>query len=96
MGVEDGIMVCERRVGVCGSERDSERALTASSNITTSTPLPPHTHQSYRIFNTWMGDPMRLVVLETVLEQIEQLDLLPNATVTGDRLLAGLKSIEVH
>ena len=41
VGVEDGIMVCERRVGVCGSERDSERALTASSNITTSTPLPP-------------------------------------------------------
>ena len=39
---------------------------------------------------------MRLVVLETVLEQIQQLELLPNATVTGDRLLAGLKSIEVH
>ena len=96
--MEDSIKVCERRVGVCGSERDSERALTTSSNITTSTPLPPPppTHQSYRIFNTWLGDPMRLVVLETVLEQIEQLDLLPNATVTGDRLLAGLKSIEVH
>ena len=43
-----------------------------------------------------MGDPMRLVVLETVLEQIQQLDLLTNATITGDRLLAGLKSIEVH
>ena len=42
--VEDSIKMCERRVGVCGNERDSERALTTSSNITTSTPLPPPTH----------------------------------------------------
>ena len=39
---------------------------------------------------------MRLVVLETVLEQIQKLELLTNATVTGDRLLAGLQNIQVH
>lgn len=53
------------------------------------------TRKSYRIFNTWLGDPMRLVVLETVLEQIRELDLLHVATVTGSKMLAGLKDIQV-
>ena len=57
---------------------------------------PAHAHQGYRIFNTWLGDPMRLVVLEAVLEQIEKHNLLQNATITGERLLTGIKDIQVR
>lgn len=49
--------------------------------------------QPYRIFNTWMGDPARLLQLEAVLHCVQQYGLTANAAATGDRLRAGLEDI---
>lgn len=49
--------------------------------------LPPHT---YRVFNTWMGDPGKLLLLETVLNVIKRDALLDNVTRTGDKLKNGI------
>ncbi|EFA80836.1 histidine kinase [Heterostelium album PN500] len=46
--------------------------------------------ESYRNFNTWMGDPVRALELEVVVEQIKKNHLLENVTVTGNYLKAGL------
>jgi 4-aminobutyrate aminotransferase/(S)-3-amino-2-methylpropionate transaminase len=48
---------------------------------------------AYRIFNTWMGDPVRLLQLEAVLGCIKKYDLVANAASTGERLRAGLEDI---
>lgn len=49
---------------------------------------------SYRIFNTWMGDPAKLLMLKTLIEEVENNKLLENATITGDFMYAGLKELE--
>lgn len=36
--------------------------------------LMPET--GYRIFNTWMGDPLKMLALDTIIDVIEQEDLL--------------------
>ncbi len=41
-----------------------------------------------------MGDPVRLLMLEALLEVIESEKLVENARVTGDYLLAGLKELQ--
>lgn len=46
--------------------------------------------QEYRIFNTWCGDPGKLIILEGVLEVIKRDNLLENVRKTGDVLLKGL------
>ena len=46
--------------------------------------------QAYRIFNTWMGDPVRLLQLEAVLRCVDDYDLVQNAADTGAALQAGL------
>eukprot|EP01133_Synstelium_polycarpum_P012977 gene12977-15252_t len=46
--------------------------------------------ESYRNFNTWMGDPLRALELEVVIEQIKKNHLLENVTVTGKYLKNGL------
>lgn len=46
--------------------------------------------QEYRIFNTWCGDPGKLIILEGVLEVIKRDNLLDNVRKTGDVLLKGL------
>ena len=46
-------------------------------------PRPP---QGYRIFNTWMGDPGKVIMLQAVLDVIRREDLLENTRVTGDVL----------
>jgi 4-aminobutyrate aminotransferase/(S)-3-amino-2-methylpropionate transaminase len=48
---------------------------------------------AYRIFNTWMGDPVRLLQLEAVLQCVERYGLVANAASTGQRLQAGLADI---
>ena len=46
-----------------------------------------------RIFNTWMGDPCKLLLLSVVLDEVARRDLLANATTTGARLRAGLDAL---
>ena len=48
---------------------------------------------AYRIFNTWMGDPVRLLQLEAVLDCVKQYGLVDNARATGEVLLAGLRDL---
>merc|ERR1712216_332921 len=50
--------------------------------------------ESYRIFNTWMGDPSKMLMLESVLKEYQANDLVENARITGDYLLEGVKTIQ--
>jgi 4-aminobutyrate aminotransferase/(S)-3-amino-2-methylpropionate transaminase len=47
--------------------------------------------QAYRIFNTWMGEPSKVLLLEKVVEVIKRDKLLENVQASGKRLLEGLK-----
>lgn len=49
--------------------------------------------QPYRIFNTWMGDPSKLLILEHVIDIINRDNLLCLVQETGDVLLRGLKDL---
>lgn len=51
--------------------------------------------QGYRIFNTWVGDPSKVVLLEEVVNVIKKENLVENAKVTGNYLLEGLKQMQV-
>lgn len=48
----------------------------------------------FRIFNTWLGDPSKVVLLEAVLKEIKEKNLLDSVKKTGKYLLSGLKSLE--
>uniref|UniRef100_A0A2A4JXQ1 (S)-3-amino-2-methylpropionate transaminase n=1 Tax=Heliothis virescens TaxID=7102 RepID=A0A2A4JXQ1_HELVI len=50
--------------------------------------------QAYRIFNTWMGDPSKLIMLETVLNVIKTDKLLELVESTGQVLKCGLHELE--
>lgn len=50
--------------------------------------------EPFRIFNTWVGDPSKLVLLEAVVNVIKGQNLLLNVQVTGDYLLKGLKDLQ--
>lgn len=50
--------------------------------------------QAYRIFNTWMGDPGKLVLLEKVIKVIKQEKLLDLVCKTGEVLKSGLHELE--
>jgi 4-aminobutyrate aminotransferase / (S)-3-amino-2-methylpropionate transaminase len=52
--------------------------------------------QPYRVFNTWMGDPGKLLLLEEILKTIKRDDLLTNVTKTGDKLKKGLFAAEAE
>lgn len=52
--------------------------------------FPEH---AYRIFNTFLGDPLRGAQLEVILEVIERDHLLENTRITGALLLEGLRSL---
>jgi 4-aminobutyrate aminotransferase/(S)-3-amino-2-methylpropionate transaminase len=49
--------------------------------------------EQLRIFNTFLGDPLRAAQLEVILEVIERDRLLENTRTTGERLLAGLSEL---
>ncbi|CAF5100699.1 unnamed protein product, partial [Rotaria sp. Silwood1] len=49
--------------------------------------------QPYRIFNTWMGEPAKLLVLDAILKTVKQENLIENTKKTGDVLLNGLKDL---
>lgn len=50
--------------------------------------------QPYRVFNTWMGDPAKLLLLQGVLEVVRRDSLLDMVQKTGEKLLTGLRSFE--
>lgn len=50
--------------------------------------------QAYQVFNTWMGDPGKLLLLEAVLDVIEKENLLQNVSRVGDYTLKQLISLQ--
>ena len=50
----------------------------------------------YRIFNTWLGDPSKLLVASAVVKVIQRDNLLQMTRKAGEVLLAGLKELQVH
>lgn len=50
--------------------------------------------QSYRIFNTWCGDPGKLLLLEAILNVMRRDCLLDNVNQAGDVLKKGLLEVE--
>ena len=50
--------------------------------------------EAYRIFNTWMGDPAKALLLDAVLDAYDQESLVENAAKTGAKLVRGLQDIE--
>ncbi|CAH1170440.1 unnamed protein product [Phaedon cochleariae] len=48
----------------------------------------------YRIFNTWMGDPGKAILLEAVLKVIKSQNLLEQVEKSGRRLLCGLHDLQ--
>lgn len=55
----------------------------------------PHVRpkESYRIFNTWVGDPTKLLLIEEVLKVVNTEKLLENVRDTGKYMQKGLKDI---
>jgi len=49
--------------------------------------------EGYRIFNTWMGDPSRVVLLEAMVNTIRQDGLLDNAKQIGEMLVGGMNQL---
>jgi len=47
-----------------------------------------------RIFNTWMGDPSRVLLLEAMVEEVEAQDLLSNIKYVGNVLLDGMHKLQ--
>ena len=43
--------------------------------------------EGYRIFNTWMVDPSKMIQLEAYLQTVERDSLLKNTRITGEDLL---------
>lgn len=50
--------------------------------------------QTYRVFNTWMGDPGKLIILEKILDVIKEDNLLRNVEKTGKKLRQDLLQLE--
>lgn len=50
-------------------------------------------NKPYRQFNTWMGDPARAILFRAIIGEIERLNLVENAAVTGDYLFNGLEQL---
>lgn len=64
--------------------------------LTCSTTLFPPFPKPYRIFNTWLGDPAKNLMLAEVIKVIKREDLLNNATHAGKALLTGLLDLQVN
>ena len=47
------------------------------------------------MFNTWMGDPSKVILLEEMVKIINEWNLLDNATAVGDRIVGGLTRLQV-
>nr|CAD2172161.1 unnamed protein product [Meloidogyne enterolobii] len=51
-------------------------------------------NEPYRIYNTWMGEPTKLVLLEKIVQVIKRDQLVSKAKNVGNDLLAELKNLE--
>merc|ERR1712136_648886 len=49
--------------------------------------------QGARIFNTWVGEPSKLVLLEAVLNTIAKENLLKRVSDVGDQMMNGLEDL---
>ena len=52
--------------------------------------------QAFRVFNTYMGDHIRTVILSAIVKEIKRGQLLGLVKESGDVLLSGLKKLEVY
>jgi len=52
--------------------------------------------QAYRNFNTWMGDPVKVLILESLVKQIKDFNLLKLVNETGQVLMDGLYKIQAE
>lgn len=50
--------------------------------------------QAYRVFNTWMGDPSKLILLEKVIGVIHKENLVEKIDQTGAKLYEGLTQLQ--
>lgn len=50
--------------------------------------------QAYRIFNTWMGDPSKLILLERVISVVHNENLVSEMDRIGSKLLQGLEELQ--
>ncbi|KAG1682967.1 4-aminobutyrate aminotransferase, mitochondrial [Nymphon striatum] len=50
--------------------------------------------QAYRIYNTWMGDPIRLMILQESVKVIKSDGLLEVVKDSGKKLLSGLRALQ--
>ncbi|EFN68248.1 4-aminobutyrate aminotransferase, mitochondrial [Camponotus floridanus] len=48
----------------------------------------------YRVYNTWMGDPSKVILLEAIVEIIKKENLLDRVTRVGDYILKHLTNIQ--
>jgi 4-aminobutyrate aminotransferase/(S)-3-amino-2-methylpropionate transaminase len=51
-------------------------------------------NEPYRVFNTWLGDPSKVILLEELVRTIWDMKLLDNARKTGAHILDGLTRLE--
>ena len=52
--------------------------------------------QPYRVFNTWVGDPSKVILLEALVGAIRDLKLLDNVKSTGSALVKGMQHLQVR
>ncbi|KAM5347503.1 hypothetical protein ACJ41O_010508 [Fusarium nematophilum] len=50
-------------------------------------------NKSYRLCNTWMGDPARAILFRAIIDEIDRLDLVSNARQVGDYLYGELEKL---
>jgi len=50
--------------------------------------------EGYRVFNTWMGDPSRVILLEEMVRVIDDEGLLQSSAEAGDKIIAGLLRLQ--
>uniref|UniRef100_A0AC35TLR5 (S)-3-amino-2-methylpropionate transaminase n=1 Tax=Rhabditophanes sp. KR3021 TaxID=114890 RepID=A0AC35TLR5_9BILA len=51
-------------------------------------------NEGYRIYNTWMGDPTKILVLEKVIKVVDEQGLVKQAQLVGDHLKKGLTQLQ--
>ncbi|RSL92515.1 4-aminobutyrate aminotransferase [Fusarium oligoseptatum] len=50
-------------------------------------------NKPYRLFNTWMGDPVRAILFGAIVDEIERLDLVKNTAEVGDYLYGEIEKL---
>ncbi|CAM6001219.1 unnamed protein product [Sphagnum balticum] len=51
--------------------------------------------EPFRIYNTWMGDPAKLIMLRAVIDVCERENLVERTRIVGEKMLKGLHEIQV-